>query len=151
MHADFKKWLIQAGICKENEIKGVAEAEIKSLEATFSVTLPGSYKDFLRQCGVSAGVFCQDVDFFYDEIVRLKDDFTDALDEWNKTFRPPEKAFVFSAYQGGSYHYFVCDGNDNPPIYVFYEENLEPVIVAAEFIEYMKKYISAHQGQRGQV
>ena len=139
---DFKKWLIQAGLDEENEIKGITEAEIKTIERFFSISLPESYRDFLSQCGVSAGLLCRDVNFFYDDILYLKDHFLDALEEWGKTFRPPERAFIFSAYQGGSYHYFICDGNDDPAIYVFYEENLEPVLVASGFIEYMKRYIS---------
>lgn len=142
---DFRKWLIQAGLDEEKEIKGISEEEINSIEKMHSIRLPETYKDFLRQCGRSAGLFASDLNFFYDDILYIKERFIEELEGWECDFHPPENAFFFSKYLAGSFHYFICDGNDDPAIWGFDETNLIPIAISPGFIEYMKLGISEYQ------
>lgn len=142
---DFRKWLVQAGLDEEKEIKGISEEEINSIEKMHSIRLPETYKDFLRQCGRSAGLFARDINFFYDDILYIKDNFIDSLEDWKCDFQPPKNAFYFSSYLAGSYHYFICDGSDNPAIWGFDETNLSPKAISPGFFEYMRSAISGWQ------
>ncbi|MBC3907921.1 SMI1/KNR4 family protein [Undibacterium umbellatum] len=142
---NFKKWLEQAGLDEGTGILGISAKEIELIEQKYSIRLPKSYKDFLQQCGISAGLFSRDISFFYDDVLYMWDSFGEAVREWGVSFSLPENAFLFSEYQGGSYHYFICDGNDNPPIFAFSEANPVPIQISSGFVEYIKDSISAYQ------
>ncbi len=136
----FIKWLINSGLAEESEIKGIAEAEITGIEQERGVSLPDDYKEFLRQCGRSAGLFARDIHLFYPDFLGVEKIFHDVAEEYGIDYRPPVNAFFFSEYQGGSFHYFLCGDNDRT-IYVINEGDIGPRLGGDSFTSFVRFYL----------
>ncbi|MFC4159993.1 SMI1/KNR4 family protein [Chitinimonas lacunae] len=114
--ADFKKWLIAASLCPKNAVQGVPEDKIVALEVNTGLTLPTAYKDFLRDCGSYAGDFAPNLDFLYFSLPFIQEDLADQLA--SGAIAPlPATAFCFMASEGQVFNYFLCEGEDDPPVY----------------------------------
>ncbi|MET1081251.1 MAG: SMI1/KNR4 family protein [Pseudomonas sp.] len=138
--------LIAAGLNQERPIAGISEKEILDLERKENVTLPGSYRQFLEECGRSAGLFQRDADFFYPAIRKLKEELKEMLKEERLEFDLPRNAFVFGAYQGCQYCLFFCDGNDDPPVYLITDAGGAAVKISENFSGYVEKAICEYRG-----
>lgn len=140
----FIDWIVSAGLDKKLPIAGVDNSEIELMEDTQGVKLPSIYKTFLRECGRSAGLLCYDINFFYPGIEVLKKKLWDMIEEERVDFHLPDGAFVFSAYQGSQFQYFICDGNEDPPIYrVFDDGSVE--LAAGSFSQYMRETVEGYR------
>ncbi|QQP98184.1 SMI1/KNR4 family protein [Lysobacter enzymogenes] len=140
----FRDWIASAGLDQKTPISGLDDREVNLVEGAQGVRLPSTYKTFLRECGRSAGLLCYDANFFYPDIEVLKQNLGDLIEEEGVDFQLPDKAFVFSAYQGAQFQYFICDGNDDPPVYrVFDDGSVEAV--SDSFSEYMRKTVEEYR------
>lgn len=142
---DFKSRIIDAGLDEEQTIAGLSESEILDLERSQNVRFPSSYRRFLADCGKGAGLFARDADFFYPKIRSLKSELQEMLDEEGIAFDIPPQAFVFGAYQGYQYFYFLCDGTDDPVVYKITDGSKHPVIDSISFEEFIAKGISDYR------
>ncbi|QWP76600.1 SMI1/KNR4 family protein [Lysobacter sp. K5869] len=136
----FRDWIVSAGLDQKIPIAGMDDREIESVEGIQGVKLPSLYKMFLRECGRSAGLLCYDINFFYPDIEVLKKKLLDLIAEEGVDFQLPDHAFVFCAYQGAQFQYFICDGNEDPPVYrVFDDGSVE--LAASSFSQYMRETV----------
>lgn len=105
------------------------------------VELPGIYRTFLAECGRSAGELFYDVHFTFAALIHLKQKLRALMEEEGTDFEFPDNAFVFNAYQGYQFHYFVCD-QDDPPVFRVYDDGtVEPA--AGSFSEYIREAIES--------
>ena len=139
---NYKEILIEAGLDKEYPIAGISDEQISEIEQMNNITLPDSYKNFLRECGKSAGLFEHDEKSFYPDIKSLRKDLNEMIVEEEIDFILPENIFVFSAYQGFYFNYFLCDGNNDPVVYEITDGSNGPRVSAPSFTKYMEKNIS---------
>lgn len=135
--SDFKEKLINVGLAKNNEIIGVSIDDINFVEKKFSIELPTVYKDFLAVMGRNAGKLAEDIDFYFPRIIELKNEAEEMIEDKHDAFYLPVKSFVFSAYQGFQYHYFICDGKNDPEVYRLFDGGEVPKKVANSFSEYL--------------
>lgn len=129
--------LIRNGVADNETIRGCTPDEIKTLEETFNISLPESYKQFLSVMGNEAGSFIYDVDFTYKHLFQAKEIAEKILDRGrtrgrtNFSFTP--SCFVFLTRLNEQFMFFDCSSNDDPPVFHFYEYDLEPKQVADTF------------------
>lgn len=121
----YRRKLMAAGLDQGRPMAGLSPRQIAELEQRQGVTLPRAYVDFLKECGRSAGTLCSDLYFFYPALRQLKQKALDLLQEardepWEypdfHDFHLPDNAFVLSMYLAQEFHYFICDGHDDPPV-----------------------------------
>lgn len=125
------------------------DSQIYSIERRCNISLPQSYKEFLRWGGVSAGGFRRDSNCFYEyssqflemreiaEELLIEDDFVDLL---------PEDAFVFDMHQGYIFWFFKTLDGDDPPVYG-YQQGCAPIshtkipfkMISSSFSEFLLK------------
>jgi hypothetical protein len=140
--SDIRDQLLQKGLATEDTLEGVSKADIGRIEGLAEVQLPDTYKDFLLTFGRKAGKLANDVDFFYSEILGLRGELEEMIDEEGLDIEIPSKAFVFSGYQGFQYHYFICDGKEDPEVYRIMDGGEPPEKVADTFTDYLRSMIS---------
>lgn len=139
----FDDKIVRAGLHEKGAVIGLADAEIRQLERRQHVTLPARYRQFLRECGRHAAAFASDGDFFYPAIGCLKHELQQMLRRRRIDHRLPDDAFVFSAYQGEHYCYFVCGMDDDPPVYRIAGDGTPARRVSASFSAYVDDVIDA--------
>lgn len=142
----FVERIIAAGLNEERDIAGLSDIEVLEVESAQGVKLPMIYRDFLKECGRGAGLFERDADFFYPAIKSLKEELSEMLAEEGIDFCIPENAFVFSAYQGYQYCYFLCSDNQDPPVYKIDDGGGAAVIIADSFSQHVEKAILDYKG-----
>lgn len=87
---------------------------------------------------------CYDINFFYPDTEVLKQKLGDLIEEEGANFQLPDEAFVFCAYQGAQFHYFICDGNEDPPVYrVFDDGSVEAA--SGSFSQYMREAVEEYR------
>ena len=141
---NYIEWLVLAGLAERNEVQGLHENIIREIEKKYDITLPTTYRDFLMQCGRGAGLFGRDIDILYPNFLGLDGEFNEVATEFGIDYKPPRNAFFFSAYQGGSFHFFVCE-EDDPEIYVLNDGDKEPKLASTKFTLFVKDAISSYQ------
>ncbi|GAA6154318.1 SMI1/KNR4 family protein [Pseudoteredinibacter isoporae] len=139
---DIRGELLQKGLATEDTLEGVSMADVGRIESLADLQLPEAYKSFLLSFGKNAGKLANDVVFFYSEILGLKEELEEMIDEEGLDFEIPSKAFIFSGYQGFQYHYFICDGKDDPEVYRIMDGGGPPEKVADTFTDYLKSMVS---------
>lgn len=120
----FKNRIIEDGIANPDKIKGCSEAEILVLEKASGLTLPFSYKVFLRHFGHGlGGRIMNDVEYQYDSVFSFIEDLKEfRLDGEEPEF--PPNTFFWSARYKEQYLFFIVDENiDDPPIYHWMVDN----------------------------
>ena len=139
---DIRNELLRKELATESSLVGVSVEDINRIEKQASVLLPRAYKDFLISFGKKAGFFASDVVFFYSEILDLREELNEMIEEEGLDFEVPENAFVFSGYQGFQYHYFICDGRGDPEIYRIMDGGESTQKVAESFSGYLKSMVN---------
>jgi hypothetical protein len=150
--------LIQAGLAKPTEIVGCSDAEIEQLEQRFRVSLPVSYKYFMRIMGKMAGRFELDAMWTCDALglARIRaeailaqgdQDYADAIalsgEVAQERFVLPATAFVFlaSAYD---FIYFDTTAGSDPPVFLFQLGDLVPSNSLPSFSEWVRNAIEEY-------
>lgn len=102
------------------KLRSLSDAQIRSIEEFYGVSLTGVYRQFLLLMGNGAGNYMLGSSVFYDEIFMLGEG-GEALIEENGLSVSPSDAFFFWMHQGYQAAYFKLSDGDDPPIY-FYSE-----------------------------
>ncbi|MBC3911184.1 hypothetical protein H8L47_26785 [Undibacterium sp. NL8W] len=101
----------------------------------------------MLQCGRGAGLYARDSDFTFPRVCNLKNELERELA--TEGIALPDNAFVFAAYQGYQYKYFICDENEDPAVFLvmFTDEETSPTLVndtlSQELLEGISQYKSA--------
>lgn len=108
------------------QVIGCSEEEIQEIEQGVTLTLPPSYKEFLRFAGKGLGMFGAGSDIFYDEVdlIELQQDARDILVENRFPQTLPDDAFVFWMHGGYMFCFFRTSEGGNPPVH-FYRESFK--------------------------
>ncbi|WHI45932.1 SMI1/KNR4 family protein [Microbulbifer sp. TRSA001] len=110
---------------------------LRNLEKKYDIVLPRKYVEWYKHGGHKVkSLIGTDVDF--PRLSELQVWAQELLEEDNSNFKLPQKSFVFLMHQGYQFMYFVCDGNENPAVWHYYEGNLEPAVKWRSFSEYMR-------------
>lgn len=118
--------IIQSNLAIPERIKGCSEQEIKKLEQTYNLTLPYSYKLFLRHFGHGFAHIGNEFHYLYQEALSFTRDERNIEQEIRneKDFNPeellPENAFIFAMRYDMQMWYFIAEEGIEDPI-VFYD------------------------------
>lgn len=133
--ANLIKSLINRGICTAQEIKGLSEEEVATIENEIGHILPVEYREFLLAIGRRAGNFLAGTDIFIASLWDLRDEAIDLLRENHEPTELPPHSFVFSMHQGYEFTYFnLTEGA--PPVYQYVEGNGPPVLCWKSFSDF---------------
>lgn len=102
------------------KLQSLSDAQIRSIEAFYGVSLSGVYRQFLLLMGNGAGKYMLGSTVFYDDIFRLGEWGQELIEE-NKLNPAPTDAFFFWMHQGYQTAYFKLSDGDDPPVYYFSE------------------------------
>ncbi|HYX28635.1 MAG TPA: SMI1/KNR4 family protein [Pyrinomonadaceae bacterium] len=118
--------IISSGLARESELIGCSEAEIVELEATFNLSLPETYRQWLKTMGRGAGHFLAGSDAFYPTVIENRKYAEELLAETGQPFVLEPDAFVFLIHQGYQFLYFLThEGHPDPPV-IYHLEGAEP-------------------------
>lgn len=129
--------LSECRITMPDEFDGCNDADILSIQTKFELELPKCYCDFLRAMGRGAGSFLVGTDFTYPDIMDLRESAECLLAECGVNFRLPANAFVFADHGGYNFVFFYCDGEDDPPTFLFVDSYDAPMQNAESFSEWL--------------
>jgi len=117
--------LIESGMVDKRDFIGCSEDEIDEIERQFSIKLPLIYREYLNTMGRSSGSFLQGTDFSFPVILGLRESAEDLIKECDAKITLSKTDFVFVFHQGYQFLYFNSKDSDDPPIYLFVDE--EPI------------------------
>ncbi len=66
------------------------------------------------------------------------------LTDQGSSWSLPAGAFVFAAYQGFQYVYFICDEHDDPPVYRVTDGGEEPTPEAESFTAWFHRCVAEY-------
>lgn len=138
--------LVDSGVCARDGIVGCSEAFVDDLERAMQVALPRQYREFLFAAGRAAPGFFTGTDFFGRVLYDLREGAIELLEENGNPFALPDDAFVFTMHQGYQFHYFRCDGTDDPRVYYYVEG--QPVLEIESLSAYLLGSIDWHRRMR---
>lgn len=115
-----------------SELVGCSERQIKDLENKLNLTLPITYKEFLRWMGVKGGLLLRGSDVYYGYLIgsvwqspdsSMKKHAAELLNEYGfDANRLLEDSIVIMSHQGTAIQYIKVNEGDNPPVYMFAEQ-----------------------------
>jgi hypothetical protein len=126
------------------KIEGIDNQRISEIEKYYNVSLPVEYKIFLEKIGKTADKFLRGEDCFYDRIFELRGYANELLVDDNSEFKLKKEHFVFYSHQGYIFAYFDTSLEGNPPIYYYFEGDLEPKIKYDSFSNFLEKQFDSH-------
>jgi len=130
--------LIRTGRASRSELIPCSEQEVQELEELNGVRLPAIYRSFLLRMGRGAGeYFLSDLHAFYPDLLGLREDAEELLEEDKADFRLPSDAFVFLDDQGYHFFYFLARDGDDPPLCHYTETEGRPRRSAVTLSEYL--------------
>ncbi len=132
-----KQILRDGGLGGSDLFEGAGESEISAIEAICRVRLPGVYRGFLAAMGHDAGPLLMGMDYALSELPPLQAYGKELIIQSDTQYQLPASAFVFMSDQGCSILFFDCNLGDDPPVYVFGEDDDEPEIVSASFSSWL--------------
>ena len=133
--------LMETGLATASTLQGCSNEEIESLEAKLSIRLPTCYKDFLSIMGRCAGKFMVGTDYSFDKLPGFREAAERMMTENNVTSKMPDTAFVFVSHQGYTFLFFdICSSND-PPVFMYTENESEPKQIADTFSGWLKSAV----------
>jgi hypothetical protein len=133
-------------IANDNEIHGFTGLEVGQCEQSIGSVLPHQYREFLLAIGHDAGLIFQGTDILFrnvENLLELRKEAEDLLEENEETFSLPSDAFVFSMHQGYEFNYFVVSEGNDPPVYQYVEGDGPPVLVWDSFSAFLRKSINS--------
>lgn len=137
-----KKRLVEANLANPTSFVGCTPSEIASLETTFGLRLPESYKEFLAAMGRAAGRFLVGTDFLLKMIdLQFREGAEKLLRCCESGFVLPSDAYVFLFHQGYTFLFFRCAGHPDPPLSMFTEAESFPLEVARSFSTWLVRAV----------
>lgn len=105
--------LLKAKLADEDSLRGCEATELNKIERKFKCKLPKAYKGIMKVIGKSAGLYLEDVDYTYPEVLSLRKRAEKVLGEYNTML--PDKTFVFAA-RGGDHFFLFYLEHDDPKV-----------------------------------
>lgn len=105
--------LIKAKLADEDSLRGCKATELNKIERKFKCKLPKAYKGIMKVIGKSAGLYLEDVEYTYPEVLSLREDAEEILGEFETEL--PDNCFVFAGRGGGQFFLFHL-GPDDPKV-----------------------------------
>jgi hypothetical protein len=133
--------IVAAGLAQPTEIIGCSQEDIATLEGRFSITLPETYRDWLRVMGRGAGHYLEGSDAFFPRLLELRDGAKELLHENQQPFSLPEDAFVFLMHQGYQFLFFRTLPPNPDPQVTLYLEGDDPVQPWNHVSEYFQQVL----------
>lgn len=133
--------IIKVEMAAGDTISGCSSEEIKQLEADLQVNLPGSYKEFLKAMGKSAGQFLNGSDVYYPDLEKLKESSKELLKDNGNPFKLRPQDFVFFNHQGYQFMYFDTTAGDDPPVLRYIEGQSGPEEVDKHFSNWLVRSV----------
>lgn len=120
---DLVQQLKDAGLVNTNNypMRGCSAEQIQEIETKFQVTLPPIYKNYLAVMGQKSGDFLRGSDFWYPELLTLKEAAETLLREDHSSLKLPSTTFIFGMHQGYQFFYFDTVVGDDPPVFHYME------------------------------
>ena len=138
--------LCEYKIANNNEIHGFSALEVEQSEQSIGFALPIQYREFLLAIGHDAGLLFRGTDILFrnvEDLLELRNEAEDLLEENKETFNLPADAFVFSMHQGYEFNFFVLSEGNDPPVYQYVEGDGPPVLVWDSFSTFLRQSISS--------
>ncbi|MEO6175600.1 MAG: SMI1/KNR4 family protein [Flavobacterium circumlabens] len=126
------------------KIEGLDNEKIRAIEKYYDVCLPLDYKLFLEKMGKTGDKFLRGEDCFYDRILELREYANDLLADDNSQFKLKKEHFVFYSHQGYIFAFFDTSIEENPPIYYYFEGDLEPKIKYDSLSSFLEEKLDNH-------
>ena len=104
--------LVSTGLATPSTIHGCTEAQVEALEAACGLSLPMTYREFLRLVGKRAGAFLVGSDLTYETLIENQAAARDLAEESGLEW--PEDGFAFVLHQGYCGWMFRAGGRDEP-------------------------------------
>lgn len=138
-----KDLMIKTGVANPNLIKGCSREEIIQIEQENNVTLPTSYKVFLKNFGHGlGGRVMYDIDILYPKILGLTDFLRNEVLIEEDDPSLPEKAFVFAARYEEQFMFFEASGLvEEPPILYYKIDDREFTSINKTIFDILEKEI----------
>lgn len=136
--------LVNAKICRSDEVQGASWEEVAVLEKKLRQSLPAQYREFLLGVGRGAGEFLHGTVIFASALAELRNEAIGLLNENGENVQLSEDTFVFSMHQGYEFTYFNFSEGDDPPVYQYVEGNGPPVRTWASFSDFLRDAIAQH-------
>ena len=135
---DYRNLLIAAGYAEtDGQIVGASHQELLQLARQVGGLLPTIYQDFMSVCGRRAGRFALDIDLFFPDVLELREEVLEMLEETDSQYRLSPTALVFAGYQGGQYLLFDCKSGDDPAVFRLWDDGQEPTQVAERLSSFL--------------
>jgi hypothetical protein len=124
----FAEKLYSSGLSDDSApLIACSQEEFSVIEDKLSVRLPCIYQAFLVKMGRSTADFLRGEEHCYPQLLTLTSDAQELLNESDTNFRLPPTAFVFWMSQGAQFAFFDTAEGDDPPVYHYREDDLEPI------------------------
>jgi len=123
--------LVEWKIAGAEQLVGCTPAEIAEVAASVGGRLPESYAHFLRRAGRGAGWFFGDSDFYYPELLSLRDMAAGLLRGAGLELKATE--LPFATHEGYQLLSFDAAAGDDPPVSRYLEGDPRPRVVAPSF------------------
>ncbi len=136
---ELAKHIINAGLATSDTIIGCTESEITQLERRLAVRLPAKYKDFLRSWGKQAGDFLGDCCFLYDSLESICRPHAESLAKKHGFELSPQSFVFLDRYP--LFMFFDTTQGEDPPVWLFDEDQSEPKLIASSFLEWLNKLV----------
>lgn len=124
----FAEKLYSSGLADDGDpLIACSQEEFFVIQDKLVVRLPSIYQAFLLKMGRSTADFLRGEERCYPQLLTLISDAQELLSESNTNFRLPPTAFVFWMSQGAQFAFFDTVEGDDPPVYHYREDDLEPI------------------------
>ncbi len=142
---EVKSKIINQGIAETEDVVGCTRQEIENIEETCGVTLPSSYRSFLRHLGRSSGSFLQGHTCHYPRLRKLQDRAKRAFQREGVESEFENSYFAFLGSQSVVFYYFDTEGGrSDPPVYVLAEGRESPERYFDSYSEWLHSQIEEH-------
>ena len=136
--------LLDSGRAASADVSGLTEQEITTVEADQGVKLPPIYRAFLAIMGKSAGSLFVGSDAFFPQILGLRCDAEELLEENSSPFTLDSTDVVFLMHQGYQFM-FMHGSDDDPPVFLYKEGDDRPSLVASRLSSFLEGAIKDRQ------
>jgi hypothetical protein len=148
---DFVALLVSSGVARPDELQGCTPEEVAVLERDFGLDLPATYRQFLARMGRSAGkLFAHDhVVAFYPAVRSMLNDLRTPRDEpvdspdeesYLRTVTLPDEALIIAGRLDEQFHFIVCAGGEDAPVFYFSEEREPPEQVYGSILDWLEDW-----------
>ena len=124
---------------KSYSLRGCRRDEIEHIARDQGVKLPQAYIKFLERTGCKDYLGHNGIALFYPDILGLKHEAQELLDESPGLLSLPDDALVFTMNQGFQFLFMLASEGDDPPVYHYVEGDRGAVKAYESFTEFLRE------------